>query len=155
MRLNRKKFDNAYDRCWVSVPKSDRTFKNGMDHPEIKEDILNLYRYKCTGKCTAKFRRWLEAVLRRHSDPELAVITGINLRYDDFELSGDMGHNLSYRTTRLIGVNREQYEGCAGAFLCKITDAEAVKKYAPEIRKAFITHGFTDRGEDEGEEEIG
>lgn len=87
------------------------------------------------------------------SDPELAVITGINLRYDDFELSGDMGHNLSYRTTRLIGVNREQYEGCAGAFLCKITDAEAVKKYAPEIRKAFISHGFTDRGEDEGEEE--
>lgn len=74
MRLNRKKFDNAYDRCWVSVPKSDRTYKNGMDHPEIKEDILNLYRYKCTGKCTAKFNRWLEAVTRRHSDPLKAVI---------------------------------------------------------------------------------
>lgn len=89
------------------------------------------------------------------SDPELAVITGINLRYDDDDLDGKMGHILTYRTTRLIGVDREQYEGSAGAFLCKITDAEAVKKYAPEIRKAFINHGFTGRGEDEGEEEIG
>jgi hypothetical protein len=74
MRLNRKKFDNAYDRCWVSIPKSDRTFKNGMDNPDIKESILNLYRYKCNGKCTDKFRHWLEAVLRRHSDPLKAVI---------------------------------------------------------------------------------
>ena len=89
------------------------------------------------------------------SDPELAVVTGINLRYDDDDLDGKMGHILTYRTSRPMGVNREQYEGSAGAFLCKITDAEAVKKYAPEIRKAFINHGFTNRGEDEGEEEIG
>lgn len=74
MRLNRKKFDNAYDRCWVSVPKSDRTFKNGMDNPNIKEEILNLYRYKCTGKCTAKFRCWLVAAAERHSDLLKAVI---------------------------------------------------------------------------------
>ena len=74
MRLNRKKFDNAYDRCWVSVPKSDHTYKNGMDHPEIKESILDLYRYRCNGKCTAKFRHWLEAVTRRHSDPPKAAI---------------------------------------------------------------------------------
>lgn len=87
------------------------------------------------------------------SDPELAVITGINLRYDDVDLDGKMSHILTYRTTRIMGGNYEQYEGSAGAFLCKITDAEAVKKYAPEIRKAFISHGFTDRGEDEGEEE--
>lgn len=89
------------------------------------------------------------------SDPELAVITGINLRYDDDDLDGKMGHILTYRTTQLIGANREQYEGSAGAFLCKITDAEAIKKYAPEIRKAFISHGFINRGEYEGEEEIG
>lgn len=74
MRLNRKKFDNAYDRCWVSVPKGDRTYKNGMDHPEIKESILDLYRYRCNGKCTSKFRRWFEAVVGRHSDPLKAAI---------------------------------------------------------------------------------
>lgn len=88
-------------------------------------------------------------------DPELAVITGINLRYDDFELNGDASHILTYRTSRLMGANREQYEGSAGAFLCKITDAEAVKRYAPEIRKAFINHGFIDKGEDDGEEDVG
>lgn len=82
MRLNRKKFDNAYDRCWVSVPKSDRTFKNGMDHPEIKESILDLYRYRCNGKCTAKFRRWFEAVVRRHSDPlKAAIYEGLFYHY--------------------------------------------------------------------------
>lgn len=74
MRFSRNKFDNAYDRCWVSVPKSDHTFKNGMDNPDIKESILSLYRYKITGKCTAKFRRWLETVTRRHSDPLKAAI---------------------------------------------------------------------------------
>lgn len=74
MRFSRKKFDKAYDRCWVPIPKSDRTYKNGMDNPDIKEDILNLYRYRCNGKRTAKFRRWFEAVARRHSDPLEAVI---------------------------------------------------------------------------------
>ena len=88
------------------------------------------------------------------SDPELAVITGINLRYDDDDLDGKMSHILTYRTSRLMGVNREQYEGSAGAFLCKITDAEAVKKFVPEIRKAFIDHGFRDKDEDDGEEDI-
>ena len=87
------------------------------------------------------------------SDPELAVITGINLRYDDHELNGDASHILTYRTSRLFGGDHRQYEGSAGAFLCKITDAEAVKKYAPEIRKAFINHGFVDKGEDDGEED--
>ena len=86
------------------------------------------------------------------SDPELAVITGINLRYDDFDLDGDTSHLLSYRTTRVLGSDNEPYEGSSGAFLCKITDPEAVKKYAPEIRKAFIDHGFRDKGEDDGEE---
>lgn len=86
------------------------------------------------------------------SDPELAVITGINLRYDDDDLDGDTCHILTYRTSRLMGVDREQYEGPAGAFLCKITDAEAVKKYAPEIREAFINHGFKEKEEDDGEE---
>lgn len=85
-------------------------------------------------------------------DPELAVITGINLRYDDDDLDGDMCHILTYRTTRLMGGNNEQYEGPAGAFLCKITDAEAVKKYAPEIREAFANHGFKEKEEDDGEE---
>jgi len=88
------------------------------------------------------------------SDPELAVITGINLRYDDNDLDGKMSHILTYRTTQLMGTNREQYEGSAGAFLCKITDAEAVKKFAPEIRKAFIDHGFRDKDENDGEEDI-
>ena len=74
MRFSRKKFDNAYDRCWVSVPKSDGSFKNGMDNPDIKEDIMNLYRYRCNGKCTAKFRRWFEVIIRRHSDPLKAAI---------------------------------------------------------------------------------
>ena len=74
MRFSRKKFDNAYDRCWVSVPKSDGSFKNGMDNPNIKENILNLYRYRCNGKCTAKFRRWFETVTRLHSDPLRAAI---------------------------------------------------------------------------------
>ena len=86
------------------------------------------------------------------SDPELAVITGINLRYDDDDLDGDMCHILTYRTTRLMGVDREPYEGPARAFLCKITDAEAVKKYAPEIREAFKNHGFKEKEEDDGEE---
>lgn len=88
------------------------------------------------------------------SDPELAVITGINLRYDDDDLDGDMCHILTYRTTRLMGVDREPYEGPARAFLCKITDAEAVKKYAPEIREAFINHGFKEKEEDDGEEDF-
>ena len=88
------------------------------------------------------------------SDPELAVITGINLRYDDFNLGGKTSHILTYRTTQLMGANRQQYEGSAGAFLCKITDAEAVKKFAPEIRKAFVDHGFRNKGEDDGEEDI-
>lgn len=65
MRFSRKKFDNAYDKCWVSVPKSDHTFKNGMDNPDFKNDILNLYRYKITGKCSAGFNNWLE-MMRRH-----------------------------------------------------------------------------------------
>lgn len=82
MRFNRKKFDNAYDRCWVSVPKSDRTFKNGMNHPEIKESILDLYRYRCNGKCTAKFRHWFEAVVRQHSDPlKAAIYEGLFYHY--------------------------------------------------------------------------
>lgn len=82
MRVNRKKFDNAYDRCWVYIPKSDNTFKNGMDNPEIKEDILNLYRYKITGKCTAKFRHWLEVVARQHSDPlKAAIYEGLFYHY--------------------------------------------------------------------------
>lgn len=86
------------------------------------------------------------------SDPELAVITGINLRYDDDDLDGNTCHILTYRTSRLMGADREQYEGPAGAFLCKITDAEAVKKYAPEIREAFKNHGFKEKEEDDGEE---
>ena len=74
MRFSRKKFDNAYDRCWVSVPKSDGGFKNGMDNPEIEETILNLYRYKCNGKCTSKFRSWLETVVKRHGNTLKDVI---------------------------------------------------------------------------------
>lgn len=83
MRFSHKKFDNAYDRCWVSVPKSDRTFKNGMDNPGIKGDILNLYRYKCTGKCTKHFGRWLK--LMRHcnmgSDLENALFCDLYYFY--------------------------------------------------------------------------
>lgn len=37
-----------------------------MDNPDIKEDILNLYHYKCTGKCTKKFSTWLR--LMRQGD---------------------------------------------------------------------------------------
>lgn len=82
MRFSRKKFDNAYDRCWASIPKSDYTYKNGMDNPDIKEDILNLYRYRCNGKCTSKFRRWFEAVTRRHSDPlKAAIYEGLFYHY--------------------------------------------------------------------------
>lgn len=81
MRLNRKKFDNAYDRCWVSIPKSDRTYKNGMDHPEIKEDILNLYRYKCTGKCTRWFNNWLDVMRRCSMNSDLANMLFGDLAY--------------------------------------------------------------------------
>ena len=81
MRLNRKKFDNAYDRCWVSVPKSDRTYKNGMDHPEIKEDILNLYHYKCTGKCTKKFDTWLRLARQSGKDSDLENVLLCELFY--------------------------------------------------------------------------
>lgn len=79
MRLNRNKFDNAYDRCWVSIPKSDRTYKNGMDNPEIKEDILNLYRYKITGKCTKWFNDWLDVMRRCSMNSDLA-----NILFGDF-----------------------------------------------------------------------
>lgn len=81
MRFNRKKFDNAYDRCWVSVPKSDRTFKNGMDNPSIKEDILNLYHYKCTGKCTKLFERWLGLARRGDKDSDLENVLLNDLCY--------------------------------------------------------------------------
>lgn len=86
------------------------------------------------------------------SDPELAVITGINLNYDDYNLDGKTSHILTYTTTRVFGPDRRPYEATSCAFLCKITDHEAVEKYIPEIRKAFIDHGFIDRGENEGEE---
>lgn len=71
MRFSHKKFDNAYDRCWVSVPKSDRTFKNGMDNSEIRGDLMELYRYKCTSKCTRQFKNWLEVVQRCGKDSDL------------------------------------------------------------------------------------
>ena len=63
------------------------------------------------------------------SDPELAVITGINLRYDDYELNGDASHILTYRTSRLFGGDHRQYEGSAGAFLCKITALCELKRW--------------------------
>ena len=82
MRFSRKRFDNAYDRCLVPVPKSDRTYKNGMDNPDIKESILELYRYRCNGKCTAKLRHWLEIVARRHGDPlKAAIYEGLFYHY--------------------------------------------------------------------------
>lgn len=81
MRFNRKKFDNAYDRCWVSIPKSDRTYKNGMDNPEIKEDILNLYRYKCTGKCTKPFERWLRLMRQGDMGSDLENVLLCDLYY--------------------------------------------------------------------------
>lgn len=83
MRFNRKKFNDAYDKCWVSVPKSDHTFKNGMDNPEIKEDILNLYRYKCTGKCTKHFERWLKLMRQGNmgGDLENALFCGLHYFY--------------------------------------------------------------------------
>lgn len=81
MRFSQKKFDNAYDRCWVSIPKSDRTFKNGMDNPDIKEDILNLYRYKCTGKCTKKFDIWLRLMRRGGNGSDLENMLLCDLFY--------------------------------------------------------------------------
>lgn len=81
MRFSRKKFDNAYDRCWVSIPKSDRTYKNGMDNPEIKEDILNLYRYKCTGKCTKLFDRWLRLMRQGNMGNDLENVLLCDLLY--------------------------------------------------------------------------
>ena len=81
MRFSRKKFDNAYDRCWVSVPKSDRTYKNGMDNPDIKEDILNLYRYKCTGKCTKKFGNWIWLARQCEKDSDIENMLFCDLFY--------------------------------------------------------------------------
>lgn len=81
MRFSHKKFDNAYDRCWVSVPKSDRTFKNGMDNSEIRGDLLNLYRYKCTGKCTKRFKNWFEMVRRCDKDSDLENMLLCDLFY--------------------------------------------------------------------------
>lgn len=81
MRFSRKKFDNAYDRCWVSIPKSDRTYKNGMDNPDIKEDILNLYRYKCTGKCTKLFSLLFEEARRFDMGSDLENMLLIDLHY--------------------------------------------------------------------------
>lgn len=81
MRFSRKKFDNAYDRCWVSIPKSDHTFKNGMDNPDIKEDILDLYRYKCTGKCTKQFGLLLKEARRFDMGSDLENMLLIDLHY--------------------------------------------------------------------------
>ena len=81
MRFSRKKFDNAYDRCWVSIPKSDRTYKNGMDNPDIKEDILDLYRYKCTGECTKLFSLLLEEARRFDMGSDLENMLLIDLHY--------------------------------------------------------------------------
>lgn len=81
MRFSRKKFDNAYDRCWVSIPKSDRTYKNGLDNHDIKEDILNLYRYKCTGKCTKLFGLLLKEARRFDMGSDLENILLIDLHY--------------------------------------------------------------------------
>ena len=81
MRFSRKRFDNAYDRCWVSIPKSDHTYKNGMDNPDIKEDILNLYRYKCTGECTKLFSLLLEEARRFDMGSDLENMLLIDLHY--------------------------------------------------------------------------
>lgn len=81
MRFSRKKFNNAYDGCWVSVPKSDHTLKNGMDNPEIKDDILNLYRYKCTGKCTKHFERWLKLLRQGKMGSDLKNALFCDLHY--------------------------------------------------------------------------
>ena len=81
MRFSRKKFDNAYDRCWVSIPKSDHTFKNGMDNPDIKEDIMNLYRYKCTGECTKRFGLLLEEARHFDMGSDLENMLFIDLHY--------------------------------------------------------------------------
>lgn len=47
MRFSRKKFDKAYDRCWVPIPKSDRTFKNGK---EIYENDIVEYSWDFCGE---------------------------------------------------------------------------------------------------------
>lgn len=81
MRFSRKKFDNAYDSCYVAIPKSDRTYKNGMDNPEIKEDLMNLYRYKITGKCTRWFNDWLDVMRRCSMNSDLANMLFGDLAY--------------------------------------------------------------------------
>ena len=119
MRFSRKKFDNAYDRCWVSIPKSDGSFKNGMDNPDIKEDILNLYHYKCTGKCTAKFRRWFEAVIRRHSDPlKAAIYEGLFYNYcgkAEYEWWNG-SHKINWFDINDEGTWQQVLEGCRPLF---------------------------------------
>lgn len=64
MRFSHKKFDKVLDKCWVSIPKGDfnemrHHHFNGMENPEIRNDLWNLYRYYKSGKCDARFKRWL------------------------------------------------------------------------------------------------
>ena len=119
MRFSLKKFENAYDRCWVSIPKSDRTFKNGMDNPGIKEDILNLYRYICNGKCTAKFRHWLETVIKRYNDPlEGAIYDELLYHYwgkAEYEWWDD-GKKVNWFDPREEETWKQVLEGCRPLF---------------------------------------
>lgn len=81
MRFSRKKFDNAYDSCYVAIPKSDRTYKNGMDNPEIKEDLMDLYRYEITGKCNRRFNNWLKIAQRCNMSSGLENMLFCDLAY--------------------------------------------------------------------------
>lgn len=80
-RFSRKKFDNAYDSCYVAIPKSDRTYKNGMDNPEIKEDLMDLYRYEITGKCNRRFNNWLKIAQRCNMSSDLENMLFCDLAY--------------------------------------------------------------------------
>ena len=85
-RLNRKKFDDAYDRCWVSIPKGDfdemrHHHFNGMENQNIRNDLLELYRYVVTSKCDAKFKRWLGILDKRKGDSMLEKMLWNDLFY--------------------------------------------------------------------------
>lgn len=85
-RLYRKNFDKVLDKCWVSIPRGDfgeerhRTI-NGMEHPDIRNDLWNLYRYLVSGKCDATFKRWLNLVNERGRSSVLENVLWNDLFY--------------------------------------------------------------------------
>lgn len=120
MRFNRKKFDNAYDRCCVSVPKSDGTYKNGMDNIYIKEDILNLYRFRCTGSCTKQFATLLKQAQHFDIGSDFENMLFSDLHYFYCYSSGyewwDNGKKVNWFDPREEGTWQQILKGCRPLF---------------------------------------